>query len=63
MFAISRRRRSGRTVTATARVVELSGRSVLLAVEAHDGVRKVGDDTHRRGAVDLESFAKRLSAE
>jgi fluoroacetyl-CoA thioesterase len=27
----------GRTVTATARVAELSGRSVLLAVEAHDG--------------------------
>jgi fluoroacetyl-CoA thioesterase len=53
----------GRTVTATARVVELSGRSVLLAVEAHDGVRKVGDGAHRRGVINLESFAKRLSAE
>ena len=53
----------GRTVTAMARVVEVSGRSLLFAVEAHDGVRKVGEGTHRRGAVNLESFAKRLAAE
>jgi fluoroacetyl-CoA thioesterase len=53
----------GRTITATARVVEVSGRSLLFAVEAHDGVRKVGDGTHRRGAVNLESFAKRLAAD
>jgi fluoroacetyl-CoA thioesterase len=53
----------GRTVTATARVVEVSGRGLLFAVEAHDGVRKVGEGTHRRGAVNLESFAKRLAAE
>jgi fluoroacetyl-CoA thioesterase len=53
----------GRTVTATARVVEVSGRSLLFAVEAHDGVRKVGDGTHRRGAINLESFAKRLAAD
>lgn len=53
----------GRTLTATARVVEVSGRSLLFAVEAHDGVRKVGEGTHRRGAVNLESFAKRLAVE
>jgi len=53
----------GRTVTATARVVEVSGRSLLFAVEAHDGVRKVGDGTHRRGAVNLENFARRLAAD
>jgi fluoroacetyl-CoA thioesterase len=53
----------GRTVTATARVVEVSGRGLMFAVEAHDGVRKVGEGTHRRGAVNLESFAKRLAAE
>jgi fluoroacetyl-CoA thioesterase len=53
----------GRIVTATARVVEVSGRGLLFAVEAHDGVRKVGEGTHRRGAVNLESFAKRLAAE
>ena len=50
-------------MTATARVVEVSGRSLLLTVEAHDGVRKIGDGTHRRGVVNLESFAKRLAAE
>ena len=52
-----------RTVTATARVVEVSGRNLMFAVEAHDGVRKIGEGTHRRGAVNLESFAKGLSAE
>jgi fluoroacetyl-CoA thioesterase len=53
----------GHTVVATARVVEVSGRAMLLAVEAHDGVRKIGEGTHRRAAVNLESFAKRLAAE
>ena len=52
----------GRTVTATARVLEVSGRGLLFAVEAHDGVRKVGEGTHRRGAVNLESFARRMEA-
>jgi fluoroacetyl-CoA thioesterase len=49
----------GRTVVATARVLEVEGRSVLFAVEARDGERKIGEGTHRRGAVNLESFVKR----
>jgi predicted thioesterase len=49
----------GRTVVATARVIETSRRSILFAVEAHDGDRKIGEGTHRRGAVDLAEFAKR----
>ncbi len=49
----------GRTVTATAQVVEVQGRSVLFAVEAHDGERKIGEGMHRRGAVNLQSFARR----
>jgi fluoroacetyl-CoA thioesterase len=52
----------GRTVVATAEVVEVSGRSMLLAVEAHDGVQKVDAGTHRRGVVNLETLAKRLAA-
>jgi len=52
----------GRTVVATARVVEVSGRSLLFAVEAHDGERLIGDGSHRRGVVNLESFAKRFAA-
>ena len=50
----------GRTVVATARVIEISGRSVLFAVEAHDGERKIGDGRHRRGAVHMEKFAERM---
>ncbi|MBV8105343.1 MAG: thioesterase family protein [Hyphomicrobiales bacterium] len=50
----------GRTVVATARVLEVEGRSVLFAVEAHDGELKIGEGTHRRGAVNLESFVKRF---
>ncbi len=49
----------GRTVTATARVIEIEGRSVLFAVEAHDGERKIGEGRHRRGAVSLARFAER----
>jgi fluoroacetyl-CoA thioesterase len=50
----------GRTVVATAKVVEIQGRSVLFAVEAHDGERKIGEGLHRRGAVNLESLARRF---
>jgi fluoroacetyl-CoA thioesterase len=52
----------GRIVVVTARVVEVAGRTLTFAVEAHDGVRKVGEGTHRRGAVNLESFAKKIAA-
>jgi fluoroacetyl-CoA thioesterase len=53
----------GRTVVATATVTEVLGRGLTLAVEAHDGVRKIGDGTHRRGVVNLEKFASRLASE
>ncbi len=43
--------------------MEVSGRSMLLAVEAPRRIRKIGEGTHRRAAVNLESFAKRLAAE
>jgi predicted thioesterase len=49
----------GATVVATARVVEVAGRSVLFAVEAHDGERKIGEGQHRRGAVNVERFKER----
>ena len=52
----------GRTVVATASVIAVEGRSVTFAVEAHDGTRKIGEGSHRRGAVNLESFPKRLGA-
>ncbi|HEY1454336.1 MAG TPA: thioesterase family protein [Roseiarcus sp.] len=52
----------GRTVVAMARVIEVAGRSLLFAVEAHDGARMIGEGTHRRGAVNLETFARRFGA-
>jgi fluoroacetyl-CoA thioesterase len=52
----------GRTVVASATVVEVAGRSLILRVEAHDGERLIGEGTHRRGVVNLESFAKRFCA-
>jgi fluoroacetyl-CoA thioesterase len=52
----------GRTVVASATVVEVAGRSIILRVEAHDGERLIGEGTHRRGVVNLESFAKRFGA-
>ena len=63
MCAISRRRRSGARSSPPLGSSKSLAARMLLAVEAHDGVRKIGEGTHRRGAVNLESFAKRLGAE
>jgi len=52
----------GAKIVATARVVEVAGRSVLFAVEAFDGDRKIGEGQHRRGAVNLERFRERYGA-
>ena len=52
----------GRTVVATSRVIEVAERSILFAVEAHEGDRLIGEGTHRRGAVNLEGFARRFGA-
>jgi len=51
----------GRTVTATAVVTAVDGRSIKFTVEAHDGVRKIGEGTHTRGAIDLARFEQRLA--
>ncbi|MBK6405185.1 MAG: hypothetical protein IPF66_09150 [Holophagales bacterium] len=46
------------TVTATA----ATERTATFEVVAHDGVEKVGEGTHVRGAVDLAKFEKRWKA-
>ena len=46
----------GAKIVARAEVIEVSGRSVLFAVEAFDGERKIGEGQHRRGAVNLDRF-------
>jgi predicted thioesterase len=53
----------GRTVVATSRVIEKKANSVLFAVEAFDGERKIGEGTHRRTAVEVKSFLKRFGIE
>lgn len=50
----------GRTVTATAVVTEIKDRLVSFRIEAHDGVRKIGDGTHARGVIHLATFEERL---
>jgi predicted thioesterase len=52
----------GRTVRTVSRVIEVDPRSVLFAVEAWDGDRRIGDGTHRRGVVNVAAFEKRLAA-
>lgn len=50
----------GRTVRAIARVIQIDPKSVVFAVEAWDGDRKIGDGTHRRGIVNVVEFEQRF---
>jgi fluoroacetyl-CoA thioesterase len=50
----------GRTVRAIARVIQIDPKSVVFAVEAWDGDRKIGDGTHRRGIVNVMEFEERF---
>lgn len=50
----------GRTVTATGVVTEINDKLVTFRIEAHDGVRKIGDGTHVRGVINLAKFEERL---
>lgn len=51
----------GRTVTATATVTAIAGRQVSFRVQAHDGVRLIGEGTHARGVIDLRRFEDKLA--
>lgn len=50
----------GREVRLNSRVIEVSPKSVLFAVGAWDGDRKIGEGTHRRGVVAMAAFETRL---
>jgi fluoroacetyl-CoA thioesterase len=50
----------GRTVTATAELVEIKGRRLLFRVSAEDGQRSIGAGEHTRAVVDIEAFRARL---
>ena len=41
-------------------LAKVEAKSVLFEVEAWDGVRKIGDGTHRRGVVNVAEFESRF---
>ena len=45
----------GKTVTVRAELLEVDGRKLRFRVEAHDEDNKVGDGTHRRAVVPIQS--------
>ena len=47
------------TVTASAEVISVEGNAVTFAVEAHDGVEKIGEGRHVRAPIHLERFVQR----
>ena len=47
----------GFTVTATARVVEVTDKKVVFEVAAHDGVEAIGEGRHVRAPVDYARFS------
>lgn len=50
----------GFTVTARAEVLSVEGKLITFAIEAHDGVEKIGEGRHVRAAIQLEKFEKRV---
>ncbi len=51
----------GRTVTATAELVEVKGRRLFFRVTAEDGTRQIGSGEHVRAIVAVEEFRRRLN--
>lgn len=52
----------GCTVTARAELLAVEGSALLFAVEAHDGVEKIGEGTHMRAIVQMENFEAQVQA-
>ena len=52
----------GATVTATATVIEVSGRRIAFTVHATDGLQDIGSGTHERVLIDMAKFCARLAA-
>lgn len=52
----------GRTVTARAKVISVDGRRVMFAVEAHDGLERIGAGSHGRTVIDVARFLQGLAA-
>jgi predicted thioesterase len=52
----------GFTVTAKAEVVSVRDNTVVFAVEAYDGIEKIGEGTHVRAPVELARFERRVKS-
>lgn len=50
----------GARVRIVSRVLAVDGRKVTFAVEAWDGLEKVGEGTHQRAVIDMQRFLQRL---
>jgi predicted thioesterase len=50
----------GLTVTARAEVINVEAHTVTFAVEAHDGIEKIGEGLHVRAPVHLERFVQKV---
>jgi fluoroacetyl-CoA thioesterase len=50
----------GRTVTATAELIEIKGRRLFFRVTAEDGIRQIGSGEHVRATVAVDEFRQRL---
>ena len=50
----------GLTVRATAEVISVEANTVTFAVEAHDGIEKIGEGRHIRAPIHLERFTQRV---
>lgn len=52
---------AGFTVTATVKVIEIDGRRVRFAVQAHDGVDLIAQGTHERFVIDKGRFDEKVA--
>lgn len=50
----------GFTVTARAEVLSVEGKLITFAVEAHDGIEKIGAGKHTRAVIQLTKFESRV---
>jgi predicted thioesterase len=51
----------GFEVTATAELIEFTGRRLTFRVQAHDGFELVGEGTHQRVIINLIEFGQRVA--
>lgn len=52
----------GMNITASAELIEINGKRLVLKVEAFDEVEKIGEGTHQRYIIELEKFKSRAQS-